>query len=252
MKKIVSIILCLLLLVALPCSVFATGINRSPIVDGADLLTDREEQNLEDAAAAFYERYGIWIAIVTTNSLGNKSAERYADDFYDNNYYGTYKDGILLLISMEYRDWAISTCGRAIEEFSDWDLDSIFEAMSWDLSHDRFYDAFETFLEVTPSYLSQPKGEADLGDFIRIVVVSLVVGAVVGGLVILVMRGNMNSVQPKTNAADYIVPGSYQLKKHMDIFLYSRVTRVRRAENSGGSAHRSSGGIRHGGRSGKF
>ena len=49
------------------------------------------------------------LVVVTANTLGGKSPMEYADDYYDYN--GYTDDGALLLVSMEDRDWWISTKG---------------------------------------------------------------------------------------------------------------------------------------------
>lgn len=254
MKKLTSLLLCLLLVISLSGTVFATVAVDAPVTDGADLLTPEEEAELCDTAQRIYREYGIWMAIVTTDSLGGKTAERYADDFYDDRYYPQYPDGILLLISMEKREWAISTCGDGILLMSDGELDRLFSEMSDELAENRFYEAFVVYFDALPRYLNGGvESETDFGDYIRILLVSLGVGAAVGGITLLGMRSQMNTAKAQTGAGNYLVNGSYQLKVHHDIFLYSRVTRTRKPQNNGGgSSHRSSGGVRHGGRSGRF
>ena len=62
------------------------------------------------------ERQSCDVIVVTVASLDGKTAESYADDYFDFNGYGLGqdRDGILLLLSMEDRDWAISTHGFAL------------------------------------------------------------------------------------------------------------------------------------------
>lgn len=257
MKKILSLLLCLLLLSAVPCAALeletGTVLMLSPVVDLADLLTDEETNKLADMTNQIHQEHGIFVAVVTVNSLDGKTAESYADDFYDNGYYQHHPDGVLLLIAMDTREWAISTCGEAIWQLSDWELDQLFYAMSDDLADNDFYPAFVTFLDELPQYLSADTApEPGMGDYIRIVLVSLAIGAAAGGITILIMRGQMNTAKAQSNAGNYLISGSFQIKRHSDIFLYSRVSRTRKPENNGGSSHRSSGGISHGGRSGRF
>lgn len=254
MKKLLSLLLCLLLLAVLPCPAFADYSTPGPIVDNADLLAADEEDELGNMATQIYSEYGIWTAIITVDSLGGKSAESYADDYYDNNYYAIYPDGVLLLIAMDTREWSISTCGRGIDLLTDYELDQLFFGMSGELSDNLFFDAFQIYLERLPQYMATaPETEPGVLDFLRILLISLLIGAAAGGITILIMRGQMNTAKAQKNAGSYLVSGSYQLKRHSDIFLYSRVSRTRKAENhGGGSSHRSSGGVRHGGRSGRF
>lgn len=253
MKKLISMLLCLLLLTALPCSAQEPELFLGPVVDQADLLTPEEDVLLIGQAKRIYDEFGIFTAIITVNDLDGKSSTAYADDYYDRHYYQKYPNGVLLLIATDTREWAISTCGSGIDLLTDWELDELFYSMSDSLSEDDYYRAFVTFTERLPEYLKGTVvSEPGIGDYVRIFFLSLAIGAAAGGIGILIMRGQMNTAKPQKNAGNYLVSGSYQLKKHMDIFLYSRVTRTRKPENNGSSSHRSSGGVRHGGRSGRF
>ena len=91
------------------------------LVDEADLLTDEEEADILEQLDEISERQECDVAVVTVDGLDGKSAMEYADDFYDYNGYGfgEEKDGILLLVSMEERDWYISTCGFGITALTD-------------------------------------------------------------------------------------------------------------------------------------
>ena len=83
------------------------------LVDDAGLLTEEESSALLNKLEDISQKYENEVGIVTVNSLGGKTAEAYADDYYDyNGYgYGENDDGLLLLISMGEREWAISTYG---------------------------------------------------------------------------------------------------------------------------------------------
>ena len=83
------------------------------LVDEACLLTEEESSVLLDKLEDISQRYKNEVGIVTVNSLEGKTVEAYADDYYDyNGYgYGENDDGLLLLISMGEREWAISTYG---------------------------------------------------------------------------------------------------------------------------------------------
>ena len=79
------------------------------LVDNAGLLTEEESNALLNKLEDISQKYENEVGIVTVNSLEGKTAEAYADDYYDyNGYgYGENDDGLLLLISMGEREWAI-------------------------------------------------------------------------------------------------------------------------------------------------
>ena len=98
------------------CMTFATEY-MPRLVDKAELLSDSEKTELLYTLDEISERQQVDVVVLTVPSLEGASPMEYADDFYDNNGYGfgDNHDGILFLISMEERDWYISTTeiGRA-------------------------------------------------------------------------------------------------------------------------------------------
>ncbi len=117
-----------------------------PIVDGnptvydsENLLTAAEANALSARLKEIGDLYRCDVIVATVASLGNKTAEEFADDFFDYNGYGygavpdlTGKtvdgDGILLLLSMEDRDFAVSTSGYGVTAFTDYGIQKYLEA----------------------------------------------------------------------------------------------------------------------------
>ena len=88
--------------------------------------------------------------------------------------------------------------------------------------------------------------------------ISIVIGAVIGGITVLIMRACMNTKRPQRSAGSYLNDSSYHLRTNQDLFLYSNVTKTRIQQESsssgggGNSVHTSSSGRTHGGGGGKF
>ena len=149
MKKV-----CILLLVALllvPACAFAdanSSERQKPLlVDEEGLLTEAEQIALEEELERISTEQKCDIVIVIPKTLGSKTATEYADDFYDDNGYGygETKDGILLLVCMEERDWATSTAGRAQDWFDDATLTRIENGFLPKLSDGDYLGAFVNF-----------------------------------------------------------------------------------------------------------
>ncbi len=248
MKRVFSFLTCLCLLFAvLSLTAFASP---DRLVDGADLLTPSEEAELRAMLDEVSEQYQTDVVIVTTNTTDGKSPMAYADDYYDFNGYAS--DGVLLLISMEDRDWWISTTGLAIRAFRDSTIDSIGDLMLNDLSNGWYADAFETFVKQCAYYLD---GEINgfSFDFGYNLIVALIIGLVAALIVTLIMRGQLKSVRRQAAASNYVKANSLKLTQSHELFLYRHVTRVRKASSSSGSStHSSSSGRSHGGGGGKF
>ena len=135
MKRLIPLLLCLLLI--LPVSAAPPN-----VVDNADLLSPTQTAHLEQKAQTLTDTYDLDVAIVTVNSLGGKSSQAYADDFYDNNGYGigSRYSGVLLLVSMTEREVAISTCGDAIDAITDREIDRLLDTVAPYLSDGEYFD----------------------------------------------------------------------------------------------------------------
>ena len=288
MKKLISILLVFLLLASLCVCATATGSDTPLIVDNVGVLTSEQVDGLTQTASDLRDLYEMDVVIVVVTDLDGKSAQDYADDYYDYNGYGVGDDysGMLLLIATESRDWWISTCGEAIYVLTDYGIESIFSDFAGYLSVNDYYHAFETYLDCLPEYFcanysgnpidgysgnysgpgSYTPGDADDTVYyeddsfgIFEILFSLVAGCVVAGIAVLIMSAQMNTKLPQNSARNYLNQSSYQLHGHSDMFLYSNVTKVRRESSSssgsgggGSSTHRSSSGRSHGGGGGKF
>ena len=236
---------------------------------------------LEEEANRIAEEYAMDVVILTVNSTEGTYIETFADDFYDRNGYGIGENGsgVLLVLAMDTREWAISTCGDAIYAITDFGIQALFEDMAPYLSQDAYFEAFETYLQVLPYYFEayesgtpidgwagnyQGPGSVEIGTREEIVhyeskpnyLFAPLTGLLIAAIVILIMRSTMNTKRPQPSAAEYVTPGSYQLRRHQDIFLYSQVQKVRKQQQSSGgggsSIHRSSSGRSHGGGHGRF
>lgn len=235
------------------------------VVDEADLLTAEEESELLSVVDEISERQQFDVAIVTVESMNGASAQNFADDFYDYNGYGMGEnaDGALLLVSMEDRDWYITTAGFGITAITDAGIDYISDRFIDDLSDGEYYSAFETYARLCDDFVTQaktgepydgshmPRGEFRVG--IRLLI-AVIFGYIIAQTSVEAMRRTLKSVRPQRSAGNYIVPGSLKLNRCEDRFLYSNVTRTERPkENSSGSSiHTSSSGRSHGGGGGKF
>ncbi len=260
MKKLISLLLCLSLFLAIPfVSVSAETEDKPPrLVDYANLLNNHEENKLTERLDEISQKYEVDVIILTVDYIGNKSPMEFADDFYDyNGYgYGSSYDGVLLLISMEERDWWISTSGKAIDIFSDSYIDSIGELMVDHLADEDYAYAFEVFADECEYYINGELNGYPF-NFSGNLVFALIVGIIVAFIATSVMKSQLKSVRFKSGANDYVKRGSMKVTVSRDLFLYKTIRKVARPKNTGssgssGSSHRSSSGRSHGGGGGKF
>ena len=131
----------------------------SYITDNVNLLTEYEKDSLSKELIELSEHCQMDIAIVTVNSVGSKSVQAFADDFYDENNFGfnDSKDGVLLLLVMESRDWYISTSGDAISAISDSQIEILADSFVAFLSDGEYYKGFEVFAEKAADMIIRSK-----------------------------------------------------------------------------------------------
>ena len=280
-KRLAVIFFALMLAVATAFLAFAD--DRLPrLVDTAGLLSDSEKTYLLEKLDEISERQEVDIVVVTTESLEEKSAMEYADDFYDYNGYGfgSEKDGILFLISTEEREWHISTTGYGITAITDTRLRSMSNEFIYDLSEGNYASAFTTFAEQCDSFITQARNSEKYNVnnnvkksdnnatprtpvkepflFSRNFMISLGIGFVLSLIVTGIMRSQLKTVHSQSKADDYIKKGSMNLTRRNDLFLYSHVDKRKKPEeppkNSSdfSTTHTSSSGTTHGGGGGKF
>ncbi len=283
MKKIICFTLSLMLLLTVPFTaladeIYSSNVNNNPyVVDHADLLSAEEETALEEKLSEISKRQSFDVVIVTENTLDGKSPMEYADDYYDyNNYgYGENRDGCLLLLAMDTRDWWISTCGYGITALTDYGIQFVGEQFVDGLgsAHDDFYNGFIEYAETVDGLVTDAKN-GDIYDINNVtpytrkeeyapennksgIAISLVIALIVGLIVVLAVKAKYKPVKFNRGAVNYLVGGSLQLRQSYDNFLYSNVTSHRIESDSsssggGSSTHTSSSGSSHGGGGGKF
>lgn len=244
---------------------------RERVVDMAELLSDSDKTALLSKLDEISERQKLDIVVLTVNTLDGKTPRDYADDFYDYNGYGfgENKDGILLLVSMEDRDWWISTTGYGITALTDAGIEYISKKFLSDLSDGDYAQAFTTYAELCDQFITQAKtGEPyDTGNLPKEpfnvawnILVAFVIGLVVAFVVTNIMKKQLKTVQLKSEANNYVKSNSMIVTENRDLFLYNQVSRRARPKetdnrsgSSGGSStHTSSSGSSHGGGGGKF
>ena len=266
-KRILTVLFALLLCMVVVIPTFAAS-DLPRLVDNADLLSAGEESALLAKLNDISERQRADIVVVTVDTLDGKTPMDYADDFYDDKGYGygADKDGVLLLVSMEDRDWWMSTTGYGITAITDAGIEYISDAFLSDLSDGDYADAFTTYAELCDEFFTQAKSGQpyDIGHMPKQpfnialnLFIALIVGFVIALIATGVMKGKLKTVRFQSAANNYVKANSMNVTESRDLYLYTHIDRrVRPKETSGSSGgsstHTSSSGSTHGGGGGKF
>lgn len=294
MRKYCIYLLCTLLLLiattaqAAPPIVTDTAIK---VYDGAGLLTDVESADLQQKAAAFADEYQLDFVILTIDDDGGKVSMAYADDFYDNNGfgYGEGYDGLLFLINMDERALWISTTGSAIDVFSDARIEAMLDAAYDHVTNGDFAAACGAVIDKASYYLAvqvpvEPEKTLSPGGYAtrepsypepvypaepkaglrgERLGPSAIGGAIIAGIVVLIMRSAHRKVKTAGSAGTYMQKDSFSLSQQRHTFVRTSLNRVAipkdpppssggRSSGGGSSTHVSSSGRTHGGGGRKF
>lgn len=244
-RKFISVILALLLCVSLAIS--ASAATPKFLYDDADLLTPEEEAKLAVKLEKYSNDYDAQIVIKTADSL-ELDIDHYLDYFYDSMAvgYGPDYDGVLLLISMDVREYRILSNGYAGRAIDPDKIDRICDVIVSDLSDGDYADAFTKFADECAYYLNGHVNGFPFNPGKKLAI-SLAIGIAVGLIVVLILKAQLKSVRKQNRADEYVKVGSLQLTVKRDIFLYRNVSRRKKESNSssggrGGGGSRSRGG----------
>ncbi len=247
----------------------AAAENDRKVVDMADLLTDEEEDKLQEQLAEISEKYQCDVVAATTDSCGGQSPQDFTDDFYyENGYgYGNDIDGIILMVSMEERKFHLATRGKAIQIFTDYGLEQIDDRITGYLSDAEYYDAFKKYGELAETFIKEYEKTGEGFDVNKLfkekmsiglrLLISVAAGLVAAVAVFFALRAQLKSVGVEKRAQEYVRDGSFHVTRSRDVFLYRTVHKERKPDppkggGGGSSTHRTSGGGSAGGRTGSF
>ena len=196
------------------------------------------------------------VIILLTDSLNGMTARNYAYD-----YNGYKDDGILFMLSMNEREWYVSTKGSAIDYISDGTIDTVVDKILDDLSSGNYFEALMTYSKKIDQALeygiNHNGSDYHERDYALNFTISGIIASVVTLIVYLVLNGQLKSVRTNNYAGDYIVKDSFRLTGYSDFFLRKEVTKTAKQSSSSSSSgshssHTSSSGSSHGGHGGRF
>ncbi len=269
-------VLLILTVLLLPVTAADSWMDQKPkldhVTDNAGLLTNTQQQNLENKAQAIESTYGFGVYIITVEDFRD----------YDNNdvfeaavwLYQEYslgigdgKDGLLLLLSMAERDYSLITYGDfGNSAFNDEGRACMTKFFLDDFKNNNWYAGFSDYLDWSEDYLQVAKeGEPySAGNLpmtgaerakriaIRIGII-LLVPLAIAFIWVGVLTSKMKSVARQTQATAYAA-GGLELTQQFDQYIRTTETRtkIEKSSSGGGGGSRSSRSGGFSGTSGKF
>jgi len=207
------------------------------LLDDADLLNDQEEAELTEKLQNISQKYNAQLVISTLPSMEGGDIDEFVEFLYDTLGfgYGENHDGVLLLVSMEPREYRILANGYAAKAIDEDTGNAIGDAFSSELTSGNYAKAFGIFADKCQYYLDGHLNgfPFNLG---KNLVTALVIGIVIGLIVAFVLKGQLKSVRKKEEANVYVKPGSMQLTTSNDFFLYRTISRRKKESSSSNSS----------------
>jgi uncharacterized protein len=238
---------------------FCVSAKSAGINDTANLLTDAQEQELEQIQQKLADKTGWNIIVVVSDGYGSKSAMAFTDDLYDETF-GINTDGIAFLYDMN--DRYLSTSGIAINYLNDSRIEQILDDVDKYYYDKKDYEALKALYSDIEYYYDQGirsdnyvyegtySGEEAISTKVATqVFIGFVAGVIAAliGVSIVIRRYKFHQV-PSANS--YLNRGTVNFYRRSDMFIREFTTRTRISSDSGGggsSTHHSSGGGSHGG-----
>lgn len=239
-----------------------TGVDMKYIFDNSDLLTFDEWEKLEARAADISQRHGCGVYVAFVDDFTEYG---YGNDVYKTTYQlyhanelgmGDDRDGIIILLSMAERDYAMFVYGTYAETaFNSYGQEKLEKAFLGNFKEDDWYGGVSNYLSTCDEYLTR----ADAGKPVRespalLIAIAVVASCLLSGAICLFLKRSMKTVHQKVEANEYVAPGGLQLSKQYDRYTHTTEVRskISSSDDSSSSGTSSCSGGGGSGRSGKF
>ncbi len=230
------------------------------VFDTVELLSYKEWENLEALARDISKKQkcGVYFVIVDDfTEYGNGDVYDVTTQIY-HNYdfgYGKRRDGIIVLLSMEERDYAMFVYGDYAEyAFDKYGQEQLEAAFLSDFGNDDWYSGISHYLNTSDEYLTLADEENPVRRPYFLWILVMVGGScLVSGSICFYLLTRMRSVHKKVDANEYVNAEGLNLMQKYDRYTHTTETRTKiQKNNSSGGSTRSESGGGGSGRSGKF
>ena len=242
-QKATGVLLALVITVlcAIPVLAAPEDIQSPYVVDSAGLLTKQQTQSLEQEAQRISEQYqcGVYIFTVVDFETVSEADDIYAfgKEIYLNHElgWGEEKDGTLLVLSMEERDFSHIAYGDfGNYAFTDYGKKKLDDEFLDDFRNNDWYTGFSDYLSTSAEYLAcaregKPIDVEDESWKMNLIFIGI--GVFIALIVVGIFYLQMKTAQEKNSASGYL--SDFKLTGQSDRYLRTTVSR-RTIQSSGG------------------
>ena len=233
-KRVLAAVTMLFLLVSALPSFAAEVETEQRVFDYADLLEDGDEEEMQLWVEDMQENWGLDLAFLTTYDTEGKSVQQYGADFYVDHGLGlgeTY-DGVIFVLDMGTREGQIITCGKAIDIYTDYYIEEMWDNMVGYLSDGDYYWAFFTLYmdlnelaegyaayEADPdSYISAYQSDRTMKKVLSGLGIAAVFSLAIAGIAVAGMRKNSRTIRPYSDGRAYLKENGVTYTINRDTF----------------------------------
>ena len=238
-----------------------TGADMNYIFDLSDQLSYEEWTELEARAADISQRHGCGVYAAFVDDFTEYGG---GNDVYKTTYQlyhaselgmGADRDGIIILLSMDDRDYAMFVYGDhaeyAFDRYGQQELEDAFLGYFGD---NDWYGGVSHYLDTCDEYLTRAEeGKPVRKNTLPMYLIVVVASCAIAGGICLMLKWQMKTVHKKAEANEYVAAGGLNLTKQYDRYTHTTETRRKIHDDSdsdSGTSSCSGGG--GSGRSGKF
>ena len=238
-----------------------TGADMTYIFDLSDQLSYEEWTELEARAADISQRHGCGVYAAFVDDFTEYGG---GNDVYKTTYQlyhaselgmGADRDGIIILLSMDDRDYAMFVYGDhaeyAFDRYGQKELEDAFLGYFGD---NDWYGGVSHYLDTCDEYLTRAEeGKPVRKNTLPMYLIVVVASCAIAGGICLMLKWQMKTVHKKAEANEYVAAGGLNLTKQYDRYTHTTETRRKIHDDSdsdSGTSSCSGGG--GSGRSGKF
>ena len=227
------------------------------VYDISNLLPYDEWEELENRAADISNRQhcGVYFALVDDyTDYGGGDVYRVTYQLYHGSQLGMGddRDGIIVLLSMEDRDYAMFVYGEYAEyAFDTFGQEQLEKQFLEDFGDDDWYGGISHYLDACDEFLTK----AGEGKPVRrspwpMIAIAVGISCLIAGSICFFLLRGMKSVQQKKEADVYLTADGLQLTDQYDRYTHTTETRTKIEKSSSSTSEESGGG--GSGRSGTF
>ena len=281
MKKRILVLLTALCMLLSALPVFGAEMTEQRVFDYAELIDEADEREMHLWIQDMRENWGMDLAYLTTDDTEGKTVQQYGADFYVEHDLGLGEnyDGVIFVLDMGNREGQIITSGKAIDIYTDYYIDQMWDNMVGYLSDGDYYNAFfslymdmnelageyEQYQTDPDSYISDYSKAQKQKSIFTSLGIAAIFSLVIAAFAVSSMKKACRNVRPYTDGRAYLKENGFYLTTNQDSFAttHTSMMPIPRDDDDhhsggiggswgGGSSTFSGGGRSFGGGGGKF